>query len=190
LPKQEEKKREEEAKETLADQLLKALGLGQQPEAATGGIINGIEFQKLIQYIIGEREEGKVEEELPSIREILEETSSLSRDYVDTFIKDGLGRIVHPVYGGSVIDARLSEIALLLRETIRKLWRDVIDSIKAKAPPEEVYKKAHLAEKFTKRAYLLLVEMYAKLVTVYFINAPPKARPPLTNAALGYEIIE
>lgn len=185
--KEEEKER---AGESLAEKLLQSLGIAEPPKQAGQGIINGVDFQKLIQYVIGERAEAKVEEDIPEVREILEETSALSRDYVDTFVRDGLGRIVHPVYGGSVIDSRLAEVALLLRESIRRLWRSVIDAIRAKEPPEEVYKRARLAENFTKRAYVLLVEMYAKLVTLYYINAPPRARPPLTNSALGYEIVD
>lgn len=191
--------REEAESQQLAEQedrsgLLRSLlaGLmGETPQAKGPGMIGGVSFEKLIQYILSERSVyPESEESTRQIRDYISKVSVVSRDYIDTFVRDGLARIIHPLYGSPIIDARLSEIAQLLRHTIRQLWHRVIQAIRTQAPPEEVYRYAREAEDFSRMAYLLIVEIYAKMLSLYHINAPARLRPPLANVALGYDLVD
>lgn len=193
--KQEEKQEQvpDQDQATLAEQLRRLMGLEGGIAPAAPGVISNVDISKLIEYIISEKAETPIAEELESkkdIEELLSIVEKMSRDYTDIYARDGIARIYHPVYGSVHVDARLGSVAILLGRSIRILWNRVRRLINENAPPEDVYKAAKEAELFTKLSYLVLVEIYSKLINMYFINAPPKARPPLVNVALGYEILD
>jgi hypothetical protein len=178
----------------LSEKLLASLMAGGGMPAPMGpGVISNIDIAKLIEYIISEKPEAAgLEEALESkkdIEEMLQLVEKMSRDYTDIYARDGISRIYQPIYGSSIVDARLGQIAILLAKSARVLWNRVRKLIQENAPADDVYKAAKEAELFTQLSYLVLTESYSKLITLYFINAPPEARPPLVNASLGYELL-
>ena len=186
-----EEELDEEEKKGMVERLLAALGLGEQQPQAQPGLINGIDIARLIDYVFSDTRRVQVaSEELSRVKGLLERVNAVTRELVDVYTMDGLSRVYHPVYGEGVLDARVSELTLLLRQVIRSAWQEGRELIRSNAPPEEVARAADRAETLTQLSYLVAVEAYAKLITIYMANAPPRARPPLVNVALGYDIVE
>ena len=186
---------EEPEARALVEALVRAAGgqeQGQQGGVTPGNIISGVDVTKLIEYVFEERGYKAEEtiEELREIRDLLVRASAISRELVDVYVKDGLSRIVHPVYGIDAIVTRFHIVAELLRSAVRAKWRNVIDAMRAGRSPQDVYKAAKEAERFTKLALISLVEVYDKLLTLLYINAPAEARPPLANISLGYDMLK
>lgn len=182
---------EPDEREEAARALLEALMGVRQPQQSTpGNIITGLDVTKLIELVFEERP--RIEptpEEFTEIREILAKAEELSRQFIDVYVKDGLSRIVHPVYGADAIVARFTQIATMLRHAVGERWKKVVDAIEKQRPPAEVAKLARQARMFSKLAVLTLVAIYDKLLTLLYINAPPEARPPLATLTLGYELL-
>jgi len=188
---QKEEKGEAREKEGILDKLSEILGIGGEPESAGGNVLTGLDIKNLIVHVFGDKAKVGIEEEtLQSVDKTVKLVEALSRKFVDIYIADGLDRVMHPVYSAPVIDARLGELTMLLRQSIRSAWRDVINAIRRRASPEEVTKKVQLAELLTRISYLLMVDLYVKLLTIFYINAPANARPPIANVALGYELLK
>ena len=188
---QEQKEPTEEEKKGLLSKLAELLGAGGEPESVGGNVLTGLDIKNLIVHVFGDKAKVPIEEEsMQDIDSMLKLVEALSRKFVDIYISDGLDRVMHPIYSAPVIDARLGELTMLMRQAIRKSWRDVINAIRQRAPVEDVIKKIRTAEFITKLSFLLMVDLYIKLLTIFYINAPAKARPPIANVALGYELLK
>ena len=183
---------EEADREGIIAELLAKLGLGQEAPPQQGpGVINGVDVNRLIEYVFGDTARPATSlRDMEAVKALLERVNALTRELVDVYTRDGLSRVYHPVYGGGVLDARLMELTMLLKHAVREAWEEVKERIRGNAPPEEVAEAAARAEMLTRFSYLVAVEAYAKLLTVYMANAPARARPPLVNVSLGYDILE
>ena len=114
----------------------------------------------------------------------------LSRSFVNIYVSDGLGRIYHPLYSVPTVESRLALLAQLLAKTVLEVTEDVARLHRSKTmSPQEYADFATEAELAIQLSFLVLPEVYNQLLTLYYINAPPEMRPPLVNAALGYEIV-
>jgi len=181
----------EEEKKGLFNKLAELLGTGGEPQQAGPNVLTGLDIKSLITNVFGDKPRVPIEEDtLETIDKTVRLVEALSRKFVDIYISDGLDRVMHPIYSAPVIDARLGELTMLLKQAIKHSWRDVVNAIRQDAPPEEVARKAQVAEFVTKLSFLLMVDLYIKLITIFYINAPAKARPPIANVALGYEILK
>ncbi len=181
----------EEKKEGLFNKLAELLGVSGEPQPTGPNVLTGLDIKNLIAHVFGDKPRAPVEEEtLLTIDSTVKLVEALSRRFVDIYISDGLDRVMHPVYSAPVIDARLGELTMLLRQAIRQSWRDAVNAIRQNRPPEEVAKKLQIAEFITRLSFLLMVDLYIKLITIFYINAPAKARPPIANVALGYELLK
>lgn len=182
-----------ESEEAAARALVEALAAAaQQPQQqpAPGNIITGLDVRNLIELVFEERPRVEPEpDEFREIREMLAKAEELSRQFVDVYVRDGLSRIVHPVYGADAIVARFTQIAAMLRQAVRAKWASVRHAIEANAAAADVAKLARTALQFSRLAILTMVAIYDKLLTLLYINAPPEARPPLATLTLGYELL-
>ena len=183
---------EAEEKQGALAKLMAMLGLapGGAPQQGGPGVIQGVDVARLIEYVFADTARAAALRDLAPVKQLLERVNALTRELVDVYTRDGLSRIYHPVYGGGVLDARLTELTLLLKHAVREAWDNVKQLIRGNAPPEEVAEAAARAEALTRFSYLVAVEAYAKLLTIYMANAPARARPPLVNVSLGYDILE
>lgn len=176
----------------LSSVLRSLLGEAPHQEQQTPqGVLTGIDISKLLEYILNDKPRAQItEESFARVKEILQLMETESRNLIDVFINDGMSRIVHPLYGDTLILARLGEVAVLLRQIIRKEWAAAKQMLINGAPPEDTLNQLRRAEYLTKLSYLILVSVADKLMALFFLNAPARARPPLANVAIGYDLIK
>lgn len=173
----------------LVDRIREMLGLA-EPQAV-GSIVQGLDISRLIDYVLAERPAAKLEEEpdeaaVNTVRGEVVRVEAISRELIDVFVRDGLSRIYHPLYGDANLQSRLGVLAQLLAEIVRAVWRRARESL---GDPNARRQMLVAAEAISRRALLVLVEMYNKMTTIYYVNAPAQTRPPLANVSLGFDII-
>ncbi len=180
---------EEKQQLSPIEQIKKLLGIDTEPEMPSPQVISNIDVEKLLKYIIEDTPQYISEMDIHDAEQVLHDTTILARKIVDPFTKDGISRIIHVPYGSGIVTARLITISIILSKMIENKWIRVARMIEQNAPPDEVARQAYEAERFEEAMKIVLPEVYARLLTLYYINAPPGARPALADAALGYQVL-
>ena len=179
----------EREERSIVERIREMLGLS-EPQAV-GSIVQGLDISRLIDYVLAERPSARLEEEVDetataTVRGEVMRVEAISRELIDVFVRDGLSRIYHPLYGDANLQSRLGVLAQLLAEIVRAAWKQALESLDDAARRDRVLAAA---ESVSRRALLVLVEMYNKMTTMYYVNAPAQTRPPLANVSLGFDII-
>ena len=184
------------------DQLLAARSLldtlsggATGPPPTTGQIISPVDIQRLLRILrdlpldLGQQQLEQVDPLRRELSNVVSMLQKLSSELVTRQLEDGLAWIYHPIYGDSVAAARIRQLIHVLAASIRRMWRNIAENFENMSS-EELAKSIEVAELSTKLAFLVITDTWAKIMTLFFANAPPAARPPLVNAALGYELVD
>lgn len=164
------------------------------PPSQAGQIISPVDIQRLLRIFrdipLDISQEGieKIDPLRRELNTVINILQKISNELVARQLEDGLSWIYHPIYGDSVAAARIRQLIHMLATSIRRMWYFIADNFD-KMSTAELAEALETAELSTKLSFLVITDTWAKIMTLFFTNAPPSARPPLVNAALGYEIV-